>query len=1441
MLFETRECVAEVSPQWVDARDTFLQGRSGEAWKIASDLRAKRAMPQSANDYILCMEIARACLATKTYLAISRIAVQAFPTHPICQLYHARSLLTRGLHKDALKYLHDQESNLGLTNPGWWATALANTYADAGFTQSCDQWLKRAASSDEFDSPLGLYTRASSMASLQRWDSAIELSRRCVDVAPRWSRARALLVHCLLTRGEVDQAVSNLKTANNSDDQDASLNLTGGFLAFSLGDFSLARDRLESFLGDWPQANHRDWARRCLAILLVENGDHQSAREVVGDDAKKLSLPEIPPTAGGGAHKFIPVPVLAQNKDQCVPTTVAIAAYPQGNSLDPDQLFREMKGRDGTALWRAWDWVDANGFQPRAVLPTKEAAIAMIDAGIPLIGTIYGAFHSHVEVIVGYNEDLNVAYVRDPAFWAPLAWPWDLLLRRYELNNGLLAVIDRSNREAVATAEQFNAPDYVAIIDLGRAVAEGDTAAAEEATGRINDDSSASYLRDVSGVRVTISTKQFHDKLKHWALDTEANPVVRFRSLMNLGSEDAKRMLEDWNDENDQAHADQRASLGPGAKRFLRLITSMDDGDWKQADALIERLLRRGCGVSAFWEIKSDIESELGNSPACLDALSNAIELEPLRMTLREKWLQRNIHTLTFNEYLDEFDQLLADDRDAKYLLLGRAVALLDGPDGKAYEAAAKECLHWFPRDPTTYGQLMQWYESQVRPDLQQATLAKARKWMPDIFDEDAPSDNANHDRANANAANSNQANRHKADDDKAAGDKPADDKAAGDKPADDKAADDDKELTADSPLPSDKEELLALVSKVTDPRRDRAVAEALKMAAEHRLNWFEHSRLVAFRVLLPENGPDGKPAVTPEQCLPLEFSGAPHWFAHSVADTVTEFNSVIEIAQAVLNWMDRLVPDYESYPSVWFQRVLLLENSREKELALVELSKMIERYPAHASALYRMAVVKYQQNDYRSSLHYADQSLQVNPGLTGSLQLKLQLLEVLDMPDQRSEAMVLMRQKVPYDFDWLRDQMLANARTNPLDKVISDVRQCADEFPPDRITLLLARLHLDAGDVAQAQNCLQGIDAEKADDTVFEDHLQLAFALAEANQNAAETARLCDVGLQRWPDSTRLKEIKAECIAETNPQEAASLLRQTIVDGEPSASTVWQYLNLVNTSPDATCISLVNSVDESKREDVIEMCDDVLSHPSLLQFRKAFLTKMLKKHQDADFLRWRLAGHLHLIGDVKSALKYANELHERMPGEPESARMLGRIMIDKDPKRALPLLEAACKKNRSVDYLFDLARCHQLAGNASESKTLHWEVLDQNPFVAASWTNLYVFGESHHKLWPMVEPMLCNGRCNEDEYFLVATVKIAVAMNKTLPTEWFPLAVTRNQMLETHAGFQGEKKELRNAIAAWLTARPQDRNGHTHLPRKTLRDVFARFLWPGTKWIPAT
>lgn len=1393
MLFELRDSTPEVSSHWIEARDLYLQGQSRRAWELVAARRTTHAF-ETANDYILFVEIARACSASRTYMGLVRMAARRFPHDPIVRLYFARVALTRGRHLQGIEYLLACENSLGKSHRAWWGTELANVYANGGFEASCRKWLDMLSGEPGMDSPLSLYSQSCAFEGMQQWDKAIEFARRCVAVAPDWTRVRAYLAHCLLARGKVEEAETEIAEAQRRGHEEALVDITATMLDMSLGRFANARLQLESILERWPQADFLGWVKRTLCILLVELGDYGAAREVAAGQESQFAIPPIPEIAQG-RHLYIPLPPIAQNKNQCVPTSVAMAVYPQGHRFDSDVMFREMSGRDGTSLWRMRRWVEEHGFSLVPIRLEREGVVALLDRQIPLIGVLEGPFNSHVEVVCGYNDDLQTLYIRDPARWAPMALPLDLGLLRYQAHSGLMAIVEADRSDVLEVAEQWKSEECGALLDLSQAVAQGDLPAAESAYARVPDDSPAAFLRDGYSLHVVISPVRFRERMQMIAIDPKSSMAARFRALMTLPPEDSEKSLAKLLDE------DQSGSIGIGVRRYLTLLRRMAEGQWPAAKTLVNQLLISGSGMSQIWEMKSDIHAELGEQADSLEALERAIELDPYRMALREKQLNRTSTRLTFTQYLSEFDSLLAQDPDDKQLFWGRASALRDGPDGKAYEEAARQAVRWFPRNAVGYSDLMDWYRFQGRHDLADALLLDARRLLPDVFVEGpAPGSESQNSPAKSS----------------------------------------DEPVKPD--LPTDKQEILNLVWSPEDPRRTAALRRALEMQEAGQLHWFEAAKLLACRLLIPEG--ESHQVIEPEKLLPKNPPGHPHWFARVVTDVLTSYEPSIRVALAVNDWLDQVVTDVRNYPELWFLRVLLLERGQLMERALAELRSLLERYPATSSALYRMGLVKYGQQDYRSAQRYFEESLEVNPGLFGAMEMLRKVHQWLGNDKESLECTRMLRRKLPYAISYLRDEVLALAERESVEAAQAIVDRAAGDFPVQRLAILHGRLLLAAGLATQADNALSqlSLPVDEPDHDLYEDWLQAKLNVALQTRATNDVLELCEQGLRRWPDSTVLKEIQAEQLAESEPEKAKSLLLSILHEGEPHQQSARQYLQIAGSKAAGTVArDVITNAPETRRQPLAELFAEVMGLDIYLSQYERYLEWAQSEYPESDSIRHRLLNHYNISAQAQKAIRLAEQHHARNPNNPEAEWLYGRCLMDQDPKRALNHLEKACQHNRAVDYLFDLARCYQLAGDEVRSERLHWEILEQNPYVACSWTNLYLLGADRSRLWPYVSPMVERGFGVQDEYFVVAVVLAALTLRQKLPVAWFPLAVRRYEILKTLPGFRDEQVHLTKCLLAWLSVRPGDGREYEGLPRDVFQSLAARFWWPRRAWIPKT
>lgn len=1380
MLFELRRDVPKVSPEWIDVRDLFLSGRSRQAWKLATSRRGKTSMV-SPNDFLLNIEIARACCTTRRYFGLSRLAHRRFPDDPFVQLYHSRTLLSRDLFMSAVDFLQEKRATLGKRFPVLWSSQLANVYGSAGFETSCRDWI--AKTRNESDVPLVTYHISCAYEGIREWKLATEYSRQCVAQTPHWVRARVLLVHCLLTRGKIAEAQEVLADGQAMAYEDAMLDFSAAMLAFSLGEFDRARQLFETIVVHWPDADFVPWVRRSLCILLVELEEYDKAHDLIAGQEKELSFPEIKRPESPVSHKFIPLPILAQNKNQCVPTSVSMAIYPQGKKLDPDRLFHEMHGRNGTDLWRMRHWVEENGFRLVPIRLEKEAVIEMLDQGIPLIGTLEGPFNSHVDVLCGYHEQLQVFYVRDPMHWAPTAWPYDIALQRYEMHDSVFAVIDLSNEAASQSARRLKSVAGEALLDLTQAIAEGDLEAATAAAALVPDDTHSAFLRDCISLHVVLSPNRFKERMQHYAESDKSNFITRFRALLALGAYDAQDVLKQLLEQHEE-------KLGTVGTRYLRLLECMQEGDWQQAKTIIDRFLLFGSGVSTFWDLRSDVFAELGDQQESERSLDLAIELEPYRTSFREKSLIRAANRLTFDDYLKELDSLIAADPDERRLLWNRLQALREGPDGKLFEAAAKEYLKWFPRDPRGYDELIAWYDAQHREDLSKEFLEQGRQLLEDHVQD----------------------------------------------PEQQPSTDD---VLENGELPKDKEELFQLIWNNDASLRSQAFEALQHQEDAGSLQWYDRARLTANRIVYWEkvtelNEEDSR------RLFPVPTPGPSHWFANAVTGVLSQCDLTLATARAAYRWTEEAVDQYQNYPELWFNRVLLMEQARQNQAALAELQEFLDKYPAYSTALYRMGVVKHQQGDLRSAESYFKQALSVNGGLYGAMFELRAVYDTQGMIGKQLEMTRRLRKKMPYEFAFHRDEVLAVEKQKNRNEAAKVLRKYTDDFPEKRLALLRGELAFQAGLLKEAEGILRTHNVSDQDsDDLFEQHLQLGLSIATEQANSTLIGQLCDSGLTRWPDSTRLKEIKAEYLVQFDAEASEELLRDVLLTGDPSVQTAHQYLQAVKKQPNVAAQMMVDQSEELRRLTVARLFAEVMCHHSYAKYGERYLRWALDKFPESDDLRWHLVGFYFDRGQVREATKLAREVFDRNPNHPEAARLLGSCLMEANPKKALPYLEQACEQDRSFDNLFELARCHHNAKNHQKAKSLYWEILESNPYAASTWTNLSLLNPSFEKLWPFVDPMLKNGCGESEQYFLVAVVKAALATKQHPAKEWFPLALRRLEALKSSRVFGNELVELKRAALVWKSLRPQDVPRDIASPKGMLELLIAKCYWPRSRWVP--
>lgn len=1387
MFFETRQCALPVSPHLQTVCDQFMAGDTSEAAKNISQAAVDYS-PKTANDWLLLIEILRASARHRRAVAAARLAYRRFPESFALRIYRIRAFLYQHRFQLAIDFMESLMPQMSIEQLEGqiWLLECADTYAAAGFTTTSRALAERHQAIQAVAEPVSLYLQAFGASNRREWLPAIEYAERCVALAPRFMRGHAVLINALLSVGRVADAQHAFEQAEGTGIRDATLEGTAAVFAFSMGNFAEAEQRFRRVLTDWPQADYRHWVRRTLIILLADLGRADDARAVLAAATADLGLPPLPSSLSG-RHSFLSLPLITQNHNECVPTCVAMVMHAQGKKLSPAQAFQEMLGREGVALWRARQWVQAQGYEFVCIKPQSDAVMALLDAGIALIGSTEGAFSAHVEVICGYQHDLAVFYLRDPMDWAPSTLGFSDLIERYGISGALFAIIDPANSSALALARSNHAPVGTALLDLAQACANADRIGAEQAFAQLPDDprTASRALNPARGV--VISPDEYQRRIEALADDPNAPLVTRLRALMNMGAERLEHFMQ-------EAQAREELDIGSYLRRYFTLRLAFDRGDWQQAEHYAELLTKLGPANPDIWEYRADIAAELGDREQSNACLARAIELEPMRASLRQKQLRRREHQLTYTEYRDEITALMREHPDETPLLWTFAGIAQDGPDGLEYEQALRNYLKWYPRQPAAYERLLDWYRDQEREDLAQDLLAEAQRLLPEAF---PPTSTQSEGSAQPAAS------------------------------------------PAPEPLPSrhEHEALVDLAWDTTDPRHKQAVELLHELQQAKQLDWYQSARLLACAAV---NGlREGEEALAAfNRLTPDQPPGLAAWTVDVVLAIATQHTLTADVAHALRNWAERVLPNHRDYVGVWFYRVLLLETEQHNQRALQELEQLLKRYPRYASGLYRMGVVRHQQEDFAGAIESFTRALDINPGLPGAMVMLRDIYEQLGDTHNQLVFIERLEKKLPYDFNQLSEHLsialsIASER---------ELRAWIDGLGPRLArhdsALLHARLDIWQDNFADAQQRLVGIQADELSDARFGAWLGRRVDCADAAQRADEIIAICREGLQRWPNSLDLMNRLTGALIEVDQAEAKRLLQDYLASDNYDQRIIYKYLWLHRDTATQAAIEVVTAAN-GQGQQLAEELAPVLRDEELVGHYQAFLEWAYARYSYSQPLGSALAHWYDINRNANKAIEVARQLHASAPDDVNCLHLLGRCLQDKNARESLKYLLKASERIRSADVLTDLGRTYIFLGERQKAIEKYREVLSINPLAIDAWTNLALQDWNPAELANTMNKFLARGLGCSAEYSLVAMVEIAIDQDRQVHPNWIQCALTRLRELEYQQGFKSERKKLTKAIHVWSIVHPEDVQGIELPSQKSVFTALKLAFWPGKDWVP--
>lgn len=272
-----------------------------------------------------------------------------------------------------------------------------------------------------------LMERASILEEQDRFDESTAVVESVLERRPWYHPAVLALAHGRISAGRTEEAIELLTEAVVRLQSPYVASMLAGALA-EKGDAMGALAAWERY-GALAPLMDKGWRTSMLAGLAHAYylaGDLRMARRFAEESDEPflvrvaarmaVATPEM-------KRVVLDVPVVRQHKVTCVPATLEMLGSYWQRRVDQRVIADEIT-YSGTPTHLERGWAEANGWIVREFSLDWDAAVALLDRGIPFTLTTRLPLSAHEQAVAGYDAARKTLLIRDPG--SPFLVEWDL-------------------------------------------------------------------------------------------------------------------------------------------------------------------------------------------------------------------------------------------------------------------------------------------------------------------------------------------------------------------------------------------------------------------------------------------------------------------------------------------------------------------------------------------------------------------------------------------------------------------------------------------------------------------------------------------------------------------------------------------------------------------------------------------------------------------------------------------------------------------------------------------------------------------------------------------------------------------------------------------------------------------------------------------------------
>lgn len=274
-----------------------------------------------------------------------------------------------------------------------------------------------------------------------KWDEAEELLRNSLTDrnAERNDYVRSLLADHLSVMGRQSESLGMLQEGQKLYPENWSFWMEQVRRLFHLNRFEESMRLMKDINAKNPYHAHRDFYVFLTAECLYKLEKWDELEAWISQHPKVLEKTIYGKTTiqRDALHRQLKLTPKVQKLDYCVPASLSIMLQAYGKEIGQDEIAAHVFDVTGSKLRTTMTYMESLGLKGQYFKGNLELYKKFIDSGVPVLLSMMIENSAHVQVVVGYDDRLQVMLIQDPNDMAPSLIPYKELKDGYKMTDSL--------------------------------------------------------------------------------------------------------------------------------------------------------------------------------------------------------------------------------------------------------------------------------------------------------------------------------------------------------------------------------------------------------------------------------------------------------------------------------------------------------------------------------------------------------------------------------------------------------------------------------------------------------------------------------------------------------------------------------------------------------------------------------------------------------------------------------------------------------------------------------------------------------------------------------------------------------------------------------------------------------------------------------------------